>query len=147
MYSLELEAIGDNLRQLGRQLDSFNPVAAGVIDRLRGKMWCFALSPATPWVAKITGRCERYGLAREFLSPKRDYTHANSTGSRGVMLCYLLDDGIYEVFQLTSWNGRSRYFILIYESERYKISREDVDRWLSTRDLSELMSWQPRSSE
>lgn len=69
-----------------------------------------------PWVAQITGRDRKYGLKREFVRGQKDYTEANSVGSRGVFVLYILEKcRIYEVAKLTKWNKPERYFFRLDE--------------------------------
>lgn len=84
-----------------------------------------------PWVARITGRCEKYTYAREFLRGQIDYSRANSTGSRGVFLYFVLKDGIYEVYKHLSWKRSRRYFIRVEVTTITEISREEVEEWLN----------------
>src|SRR4030042_1894631 len=56
-----------------------------------------------PWVARITGTDPHFGLARQFVRCTKDYSEANSMGSRGVRGFYVLDSGIYEVNRRVSW--------------------------------------------
>lgn len=66
-----------------------------------------------PWVARIMGTDETYGFARDFVKPKTDYRLANSKGTRGVTLWYVLPPGLYEVSAWHSWRGHERYFVLV----------------------------------
>ena len=83
-----------------------------------------------PWVARIDGFDSYYGYKRQFMPYVTDYSRCNSTGSRGVMHYYCLDDGIYEVSERISWKRTRRYFILAFNGEYEKVEREEVDRWL-----------------
>ena len=87
-----------------------------------------------PWVAKITGADPRFGLGREFLSPRIDYSQANSKGSRGVYLWFVLDTGFfYEVYKHTSWRGRERYFAKVDDDGAISaIEKEAVMIWVSS---------------
>jgi hypothetical protein len=57
--------------------------------------------PPRPWVARIDGPDERYGLQREFVSPLNDWAEARKAWSGnlyGVVACFPLRDGhLYEV--------------------------------------------------
>ena len=71
--TIKLEAIGDGYGPIKLvRVDGFNIIT----------------TKASPpcWVAKITGEDNKYGLAREFVAYKKDYSSANSVGSRGVFL-------------------------------------------------------------
>lgn len=83
------------------------------------------------WVARITGADERFGLKREFVRPQmKDYSDANSTGSRGVYAYYALSDGIYEINSRETWKRSRRYFVRVSNTEITEITREEVDEWL-----------------
>ena len=79
-----------------------------------------------PWIARITGLCEKYGLKREFIRGQKDYSRANSIGSRGVYEYFALDTGIYEVHERTTWKKTRRYFIRAKDAQIEEISREEV---------------------
>lgn len=84
------------------------------------------------WVARITGRDPRYGLAREFVGSKRDFAEANGTGSRGVYRWYELDEGgVYEVNAPLSWKHADRYFCRSERGKVVRMSREEVESWLT----------------
>lgn len=83
--------------------------------------------PASCWVAKIEGLDKKYGFVRVFQKGKRDCTGANSVGSRGVRLTYLLPPGIYEVKEQHSWKRSSRYFIMVAnDGEVSDITKDEV---------------------
>lgn len=83
------------------------------------------------WVARLVGRDAKFGYAREFLRAQRDYAEANSTGSRGVMKWYTLDEGpVYEVSEPISWSHGRRYFCRAERGKVVEITKEDVERWL-----------------
>lgn len=93
------------------------------------------LGPAAtrrPWVAQITGG-EFPRLDRTFLKGKKDYTHSNSVGSRGVELHYLLTEGeVYEVKYNSAWQNRQRCFCTVHGGEILPLTKEDVEAWLSS---------------
>ncbi len=63
------------------------------------------------WVARITGLDDRYGFKREFVPGYKDYITANSIGSRGVTVTYMLEEmHIYEVSSPISWRSLDRYY-------------------------------------
>jgi hypothetical protein len=124
--ALTLESIGDNHRVLTKQ---------GKAALLRGRdpsaHLLRLLDRPGPWVARITGHSLEYGLAREFLRPRRDYKDANSVGSRGIRLCYLLPEGVYEVHAWETWQRERRYFVRSQAGRITEISREEVETWLT----------------
>lgn len=83
------------------------------------------------WVARITGRDERHGLAREFLRGKKDYREANSTGSRGVYRWFELPEGqVFEVNAPQTWTAADRYFCRSVRGKAVRMTREELDAWL-----------------
>lgn len=86
----------------------------------------FGYDKSNSWVARITGLDEKYGFKREFLRPTRDYSQANSTGSRGIFAYYILPSGIYEVNHRESWKRIRRYFCRVEGTEIIEISKDEV---------------------
>jgi hypothetical protein len=67
-----------------------------------------------PWIAEIIGTHPKYGLGRKFLFGVRDYSRANSTGSRGIATTYDLAEGVlYEISDPASWARTERYFAVV----------------------------------
>lgn len=85
-----------------------------------------------PWVARITGRDPVYGYARQFMRGQKDYSQANSIGSRGVYLYYALESGVYEVNRRVSWKRSRRYFIRVEDAQIAEIDEQEVGRWLDS---------------
>lgn len=86
--------------------------------------------PRNPWVALIRGRPGQY--RREYLRGQKDYSQANSVGSRGVYLTFWLEDGrIYEVFRRLSWSRTSQTFCRVQDGAFIPMTRVEVDAWLS----------------
>jgi hypothetical protein len=121
---LDLELIGDDLNHLERTIKARDPLVAAALFP-RGET-----HPRT-WVARITGSDPTYGLARQFVRPTRDYSRANSIGSRGVRAYYVLAAGVYEVNQRTSWHNARRYFVRVIDDQITEISRDEVMACLS----------------
>lgn len=123
----KIELIGDNIRREARNIvnDLTPAVGRAAAEAFMGK------DPSRPWVARIDGLDPRYGLARTFVHGTRDYSRANSVGSRGVWECFALEPGLYEVFHRVSWHRARRYFIRVTEDGSYhEISREEVEACL-----------------
>jgi hypothetical protein len=79
------------------------------------------------WVARITGRDAKYGLARQFVNGIRDYSRANKPRTRGVYTIYSLAPGLYEIQSPRSWGKTDRYFAQIAtDGELNKIPTELV---------------------
>jgi len=85
------------------------------------------IGSSKPWIAKITGRDAKYGLARDFLAAAIDYSHANRPRTRGVMYTWQLNDGIYEIKGGSSWGSAGeRQFVRIEGEQVSKIEITDV---------------------
>lgn len=126
--TLRLEAIGDN--HVGRGGMSTRPLRHVLknMGRIPREQREAVLTPSRrPWVAQITGRDARHGLARTFLEHLKDYRDANGTGSRGVFLTYVLRDGfLYEVRELLSWNRERRYFCRVEDGKIVEMTVDEV---------------------
>lgn len=81
-----------------------------------------------PWVAHLTGLEAGGNLRREFLRYQyRDYQHANSVGSRGIFAYYILDPGLYEVHERTSWKSQRRFFLRVSpDGSKAEIAESEV---------------------
>src|SRR5262245_32437940 len=103
---IKIEAIGDDTDQLLRFFTSFtNELVPGLGDMTFG-----GKPKPSYWVAQITGVHERFKYERKFLKGKKDYTHANRKGSRGVFVYYLVESGnVYEVKR----SSKRRYFCIV----------------------------------
>lgn len=87
-----------------------------------------------PWVAEILGTDDRYEFERRFLHGFRDYSRANSVGSRGIYEVFDLEPGkVYEINEFTSWRGRDRRFSRVSGLELQRITKEEVLVWLGSR--------------
>lgn len=107
-----LELFGEDLRQATK-------IIRGVFD-LYGAREIFdkaiGVPPRSSWVAEITGPDEKYGLKREFVRAKLDYSRSNSKGSRGIFAEYILSSGkVYEVNSRVTWGRAERYFCIVDE--------------------------------
>jgi hypothetical protein len=133
---LQIELRDDNTVQMMRLWTGVvNECSAGLGNRTFGK-W-----PSSGWCAEITGFDDRFGYAREFCRFKKDYSRANSKGSRGVYAIYCLDsDKLYEVK-----DRDRRYFCVVRDWKIVEVSKEQVDEWLS--ENSESTFCQQRASE
>lgn len=119
---LSLEFIGastwDRVRALGRYADA---VAPALSRSLVGDV------TAGPSVHEI----RREGAKEVF--GDRDYSKANSKGSRGVRIRYILEsDKLYFVRAPYSWRGVDEYFCAVDEvGNIYRLSATEVDEWRS----------------
>lgn len=128
--SLKIEAIGNNSYQEMRLYRSvMNECFPGAGDLLLPGI------KKNYWVAKICGIDKKFGYAREFVRGKTDYRNANSKGSRGVCVYFILDSGcIYEILQPITWIRSKRWFGLVDDNgDIIEIDKEGVDQWLKNR--------------
>lgn len=73
-----------------------------------------------------------YGFATELLKPNRDYSKANSVGSRGVYDYYILSPGLYEIFERISWSRSRHYFLYLHENgDKTEMTFEEAIECLS----------------
>lgn len=128
--TLNLEFIGaDTYQKFSAITKMYNGLAPGVGDYLIGG----TPKGMKPWVAEITGSDDKFKLSRSFLKPNWDYKNANSKGSRGVMLWFILEsDKLYEVYARASWKNSNRYFCTVnVTGDIYYLNDEEVKEWLS----------------
>lgn len=132
---VRLEAIGDTLNAIRGALFSRDmeraAAAAGMIGRMSGRFRGLVAMGRRPWVARITGRHERYRWAREFLEPTRDYAEATGNGQRGVYYHYWLSRGVYEVYELLSWRRDRRWFGVVTGGTITEIKESEIEEWLN----------------
>lgn len=126
--TLELELIGDDSNQRFKFYsdlvdDGFG--TDGIGEALFGR------PPIYVWVAEIIGPHPKYRYGRRFLRGKKDYSHSNSTGSRGVCAWYILESGkYYDVSERVSWKRVDRYFIRVNNSgDIVRVEDEEVEKW------------------
>lgn len=127
MYTLKIEAIGDNNDQAIRQASGFlDAIIGGVAgEAMVGKL------PASYFVAEITGFHPKFKYERKFLKGQKDYSEANSKGSRGVYVYYYLEEGkIYDVKKPVSWKNDRRFFCRIEGNTRIEMEESEVKECL-----------------
>lgn len=85
-----------------------------------------------PWLAEVTGYDRRFGLRREFLPGKRDYSRANSRGTRGVWSHWSLrPNRVYEAYWKTSHETSRREFLRATAAgDVVFIEGQEVHAWL-----------------
>lgn len=134
MLILKIECIGDDFYQESRLWRSIaNDALPGLGDQTFGmkKLW---------WVAEITGLNPIYKFERKFLKYKKDYSQANSKGSRGVYAIYFLENG--KVYDISTC--RNRYFCRIEDDEEIRMTEKEVSEWLND-TLRSTFTMQPES--
>lgn len=92
--------------------------------------------PLKPWVARLLGPDAKFGLAREFVQPMRDWAKAHRAWSGnlyGVIATYpLRSDNMYEVCRpagTASKRHLTREFHWLARGELNRRTVEDVLRW------------------
>lgn len=121
---LKLEMIGDDYFYYKKHAKEQN-------EMMEHRAKIFGPDKKPSWIAKLTGLDDRYGYKRKFLRGTRDYSQANSTGSRGIFMYYILMPGIYEVHARITWRRVEHYFCRVIGTQIIKISREEVEHCLT----------------
>ena len=124
---LELELIGDNTDHLMRSAQRLlNTAGRRLGDRAMGE------PPLACSVHEMMRRPDGT-VTRRLLSFQRDYSRANSVGSRGVYACYLLTPGhVYRIHHRTSWrSARTYYAVLRAGAQLREVSEEAAISWLA----------------
>lgn len=129
---LKLEIIGDNYLQHLRLVEQEKAPQPRLREYI--KLLKYGQKKFRPWVARIVGLDPQYGLAREFIVGMRDYSLANSIGSRGVFEYFALSDGIYEVNECIKLGYSRRYFIRVQNTQVVEIIHEEILTWLANED-------------
>lgn len=84
-----------------------------------------------PWVARIEGLDLKYKYKRNFVEGKIDFSEANSKGSRGVYLYFLVEEGqLYEVFYKTSWQKSVKKFCVWLDGKEVPLTAKEIPQWL-----------------
>ncbi len=127
--TLKLEAIDDDFAQVVGSIVRFMREAG-----MRAGENHFRGVARRPWVAEITGWRGGRWYEREFLDGNKDYSQANSIGSRGVYLYYYLREGrIYEVNELSGRTRSRRYFCTVCDGAVIEMDASEVQDALSER--------------
>jgi hypothetical protein len=84
-----------------------------------------------PWCARVELKWK--GFYRHFIDGKVDYTHANSKGSRGVFVWFIIESGyVYEMKRSLTWRSSERVFLRVRSDGTIEEGAiEDAERWLS----------------
>jgi len=105
MIVFKLECFDDDVREAMRRFNEMPEHLKGQI--LRRAPWALGFLPnlpPTPWVARVRG-----GRLR-FVKPHKDFSEANSSGSRGVLKVWMLRQGTTYEINETFPSGRSSRF-------------------------------------
>jgi|GEM_PF-1008693 len=133
---LEIELKGDDMRQMMKLWTGVtNMIFPGLGDLTFGGY------PSSGWVAEITGFDKKFKYQRNFLRYKKDYSRANSKGSRYVYAEYILESGkLYDVK-----DNKERYFCTVNdEGDIITLTEQEVVEWLN--NISELTYSQPQNN-
>lgn len=130
VVTLKLEAVGDNiadhLQQIRRGAELYR-----LPQRFRSALY---MPSRRPWIAEITEWRGGRWYDRSFLKGQKDFSEANSVGSRGVYVYYHLREGeIYEVHELLTWKASRRYFCTVREGQVVEMSTDEVQAALTER--------------
>jgi len=125
--TLKIEAINDNIKQ---QTIFYKKIYNEIFPEMGNKVFS---SVSRYWVAEILGNHPLYKYNRKFISGKKDYTHANSKGSRGVFVWYILETGkIYEILKPISRRNSCRYFCKVtIDGDIVEIKEKEVCEWIN----------------
>ena len=121
--TLGLEFIGANTYDYVRGAERMMELAGVKLhpeDRVRGG----------PWVAELY-RDDTGQVRPRFLAGRRDYSKANSKGSRGVMVWFVLEQNkLYWIQEPRSWHNTVRYHAAITaQGDVRKLSKEEAEEW------------------
>lgn len=83
-------------------------------------------------VSQIFGTAGNGQWIKAYLSGLKDYSKANSQGSRGIMVSYSLEEGpIYYIESPLAWKNMDRYFARILEGAKDRMSEAEVRECLA----------------
>lgn len=125
---LELEAIGDHDVARDREMQRLY-CGAGLPVHLRESL---RMTPGPrAWVRHLLRASSDGALVVDELRGHRDYSRANSIGSRGIYQTYVLREGeYYEVSEPVSWRRTDHYFCTVEAGEVVKMSEDEARQWL-----------------
>jgi hypothetical protein len=128
---IKLELFGDNQCQM---FSLYKKTTAFINKDLSEQTFGKNPSPSC-WVAEITGFHPKYKFERKFLRGCKDYSKANSKGSRGVFVSFYPEYGkIYEVKSKYSWGSTDQYFCTFDENGCRRLTREEVVSWIKEKN-------------
>jgi len=122
MYLLKLECIGDNVRaQTQFYTRNINSLIPGLGTLTFGEM------PDRYFVYEVWYDRKNYDIKKQKLYPKKDYSKANSVGSRGIYAFYFLENNkIYEIKKPISWKSSDHYFCKIENDLEIRLTPEET---------------------
>jgi len=79
------------------------------------------------------------GFVKSYLKPHKDYTNANSVGTRGVFAYYIIQEAkIYEVLRPLSWNRSEHYYVQFYQGNGIRLTIDKVFQCLARDRLAKM---------
>lgn len=119
---LSIEAIGINVEDALRNFDCIAKKLGVNLDSDQ--------SIIPPFVGQVSSRNGVLQLSA--LRGRRDYSKANSKGSRGVYAHFILrEDVLYYVAARLTWRSVDRYFCALRtDGSIYRLSPDEVQEWL-----------------
>ena len=126
MYVLKLEDIGNASRA---KVELWGRVVEEIMPGMRRNL--IGQGPTGPWCARICRDDGPCGLEREFIHPMVDYSESSGNGNRGIYRVFFLRDGVYEVYERTSWKRSRRYFIEVRDHVAHEITERAVSEYLN----------------
>lgn len=116
---LKLELIGDDYFYAKRH-------NTWSFDKILRYMRRLGPNKSPSWLAEIVGFDAKGNLNRQFIQGQKDYSEANSTGSRGIFVYYALPSGIYEVNDRHHWRKVRHYFCRVEGTQITEINQDEV---------------------
>lgn len=141
--SLEIELIGHNTASLlrGHWFSIAKTMGRAAAETLFGRLDEISVSGQVSRVISVTP------LETEEIYGKKDYSRANSKGSRGIYGYYILSPGeIYLVCERVSWKRTDCYFCIVEDGRVQRIDEENLKDWyaeFSDRAAKESRDWCP----
>lgn len=73
-----------------------------------------------------------YNIEKHFIQGQKDYSKANSVGSRGVYTYYILKSGgfIYEIHEHLTWTRSRTYWCRVEDGKIIEMSFEEALSWV-----------------
>jgi len=93
-----------------------------------------------PWVARLLDIDADGRFARKFVDFNRDYRDAAPSGKRGVMLWFVLPEGIYEANEILSITRDRRRFVRSIRGSIVNMKRTDAETALRE-DQKAVQAW------
>ena len=126
---LSLELIGDDADARLREAEQAVTLAAG---RAAGRLFAPDAENGV-WVKQLLGIGDAGKFHKRFVRGQKDYSRANSVGSRGVLLHFFLPPGVYQVQEKIAWRNVRPYFVESAAGLIKEISRMEAVTWLKNR--------------